>query len=698
MERVEAMNGLAAFLEPVNILLLEDNAADVDLLSAILLDSDIACRLTVVDHRAAFLSTLNTQPVDIVLSDYSLPDFDGLSAIALVKDSFPDVPCILVSGVLGEDRAVGALKSGATDYILKQNLDCLVPAVKRALREQQERRALLQATADLQDSETRFRTSVETMADCFMLLPAVRDSEGFIQDFTVGYLNSAACKYLSVSQSGQVGNPLYTVIPAFKNTAREKSKRLEKFDLFLAFCGVIETGYPFSGELICNAYQLSDQFVVVDIRVAKLDDELVVTWRDVTEKKQDEQRYLQLLATADSSFNQVEQANQFRDVFLGNLSHELRSPLSTIMGWLEISGDHLDNEALLSRAIQTSYHNAELIDRLIQDLLDVSRLPYNGLECDLESLSLDRLVSLVSDIVETSKPAARNKNIEITLLPLLLSDSSRGSILGNFARLQQVFRNLISNALKFTPAGGQISVSLEQTADLIAVSVQDTGIGISSAAMPHIFERFWQGGQSSPAVSYHRFYGGLGLGLPIVSYIVEAHGGQVSADSAGFGKGSCFKVDLPLASKQILSEADSAKASASEPLEADSLAGCRVLIFEDNPDGLEVYTFMLEAYGATVEAALSADAGLKIFREFQPDVLVSDLVMPGKSGYELIREIRSLPAVAGGSVPAIALTALSEPQYRTQALLAGFQQHVVKPIELQEMAAIVSKLYRLSST
>lgn len=695
MERVEEMNGIATALEGISILLLEDNAADVELLLATLLDSDLNCTFTVVDTRDAFFSVLDNQQIDVVIADYSSPTFDGLSAVEFMKSRLPNIPCILVSAVLSEDLVVEAIKSGAANYIVKQNLGRLVPAIERALREQKEKEALLSATANLRAREKRFQTSIETMADCFMMLSSVQDSEGFIQDFTVSYLNAAACEVLAVSRERYVGKSVYTVIPAFKTTARENFEGSEDFDLFLVFCGVVETGYPFMGELIFSAYQPSDQFVAIDIRIVRLDDELVVTWRDITEKKRDEQRYSQLLAAAESACNQLEKVNQFKNDFLGNLSHELRSPLSTIMRWLEVSNNYHDDEESLTKAIQTSYYNAELLAQLIEDLLDVSKLPDDGFQCNLEPLSFDNLTGLILEVVDAIAPAARNKDIEIVFSPELSTNNVRDSVLGDSTRLQRAFRNLLFNALKFTPAGGRITVSLEQTLDSIAVSVQDTGVGISSEAMPHIFERFWQGECASFTASRHSSYGGLGLGLPIVKHIVLAHNGQISANSAGPGRGSCFRVELPLASKQLLLNSASSKASATA-LAANVLEGCRVLIVEAYPDGLEVYVSMLEACGATVEGVQSADDALKLFQEFSPHLLISELVLPGKSGYELIREIRSFPATAGGNVLAIALTALSESSYRTRALLAGFQQHIAKPIELQEMVAVVSRLYQLA--
>ncbi len=728
--------------ETVNVLLLEDNSADVEILTTTLDRGGLECVFTVVETRAAFQSALETQSIDIVLSDYSLPAFNGLSAIELVIEQFPEVPCVLVSGILGEERAIEALKSGATDYVLKQRLERLVPAVKRALRERKERQALAEATAELKASETRFRTSVETMADCFMLLESVRDFEENIQDLVVGYLNEAACEYLSVDQSDQGGKSLYAVIPAFKdavgNTALTKAltRALTKVtpnkgpDLFLSFCGVIESDSAFAEEVTIKGHQSSDQFVVLDIRAAKLGDGLVLTWRDITEQEQNEQRRFQLLAETERARNQAEQANQFKDIFLANLSHELRSPLSAIIGWLEISSDRLDNRTLVAKAIETSCRNAKLVNHLIGDLIDVSRITQKGFFCDLEPLAIDRLIKIVANVIDTVSPAAKNKNIQVTFSYNQSAQRSVGQIMGDAPRLEQVVSNLLSNAVKSTSAKGQINIELETLPNAVTISVKDTGQGISQDILPHIFEPFWQTDETLYGSLGNSSRQGLGLGLSIVHYIVEAHGGQVSAQSDGLGAGSSFLVNLPLASELALSvqassaleppvqtglnvenyqqngqpgdEAVTDNVIASQPkdsnptVESTLLKGRRVLVVEDYQDGLDVYTFMLEAYGATVRAALSTEAALQIFHQFKPDVVVSDIDLPSKSGYELVREIRALPAHEGGDIPAIALTAFSGPRYRTRALLAGFQQYIVKPIELQEMATAVASLCQLS--
>ncbi|MGC1219652.1 MAG: response regulator [Phormidesmis sp.] len=736
--------------DTIKVLLLEDDPTDVELLTTTLSNGGLDCTFVVVETRREFQSVLETQPIDIVLADYSLPAFDGLSAIELVKARFPEIPCVLVSGILGEDRAVEALKSGATDYVLKQRSQRLMPAIKRALREREERQALAKATADLKASEARFRTSVETMADCLMLLESVRDSAGAIQDLAVSYLNEAACNYLSVTQDDQIGKSLYAVVPAFKTMAgntiggaasqglKEGTRKgfdlVNNPDLFLSFCGVIENDTSFAKEVTISGHQGAAQFVVIDIRAAKLEDGLVLTWRDVTEQKQGEQRRLHLLAETERAKNQAEQANQFKDIFLANLSHELRSPLSAIIGWLEISGERLDNPTLVAKAIDTSCRNAKLLNHLIGDLIDVSRITQGGFFCDLKPLAIDSLFEIITDAIDTHSLAAQKSNIQITFSPKfsprqLASQSSPSAdqpavqIMGDAARLQQVIGNLLSNAVKFTPAKGQVNIDVEMLPNAVAISVKDTGRGISSNVLPHVFEPFWQTDETlygSPGD--HRQ--GLRLGLSIAHYIVEAHGGKVTAESDGFGAGSRFCVSLPLASKLALlaatsSELEPAKrnqpdkdspfaasetteskttASGTTALSATLLEGYRVLVVEDYQDGLDVYMFMLEAYGATVRGARSADVALEIFHQFRPDVVVSDIDLPNKSGHELIREIRTFPADEGGDVPAIALTAFSGPTHRTQALLAGFQQHIVKPIELQELAAAVASISQLSQS
>lgn len=686
----------------LRFLLLEDNPADAELVSTTLDNSDLACEFIVVETREDFCQALQSQPIDIVLADYSLPTFTGMEAIKIVNDQFSEIPCILVSGVLGEERAIEAIKSGAANYVLKKRLEQLVPAVKRSLRERQEKQMLARAAAELKKNEARFRTSVEAMADCLVILSAARDAHGTIKDFTVEYINEMARQYLLVSLEEQVGESIYALIPSFRDTG--------DVYLFSEFCFVVENGRPYQHEVCLYGCQkknaaMADQFVAIEVRAAKLDNGLVVTWRDVTQRKKLEQQRIRLLAEAEASRTQAIQDNQRKDEFLASFSHELRSPISNISGWLQLLEANQQSADFGDKALEVIQRNAKLLERLASDLLDGFRMTQGKFRCHLVPTELDRLTQIVLEAIESVKPISRDENTRIVFDPPPFPLS--GNFSGDAIRLQQVVQNLLSNAIRFTQAQGQIMVDIKQQEAAIAISVKDTGAGMSPDALSHVFERFWQAKQS-----LNKAESGAGLGLSIVKHIVEAHGGQIKAESEGPDRGSTFTVELPLldtasdelnsievpaARQRSLSMAqpttsqDSFSDSAfSNSSVGGSLKGIRVLVVDDQADSLDICKTMLEMHGAKVEEASAAAEAIEALRRFRPHVMVSDLAMPDVDGYGLIRQIRALPALEGGCIPAIALSAYTEELDRTRALLAGFQLHIAKPINFKDIVESVA--------
>ncbi|NEP17656.1 MAG: response regulator [Leptolyngbya sp. SIO4C1] len=668
----------------LRFLLLEDDPNDVELISAKLANSELDCEVHVVDTKTDFQTSLEAQTYDLVLADYSLPDYDGISAIQAVRARDPYVPCILLSGVLGEERAVEALKSGATDYVLKQRLERLINVIKRALREKQERLQLAQARAALAESEERFRTSVETMLDCLMILSAVQNEDGYIQDFAIRYINQAACQYLSFSPEEQRERTVFEAIPALKTA--------QNADIFASYRWTVETGRPFQQEILLQSDSDDAQFVALDMRAAKLGSGLVVTWRDVTERRQSQQQQQQLLATAQTARAQAEKADRLKDEFLATLSHELRTPLSAIYGWLQLVLAGRLKTTTLNKALTTIHQNVHLLNQLIDDILDVSRIIQGKLKLSSQPLTFSELSVLIEEAIDVVTLAAQAKNITINFTPCFAA----GHILADTDRLRQVVWNLLSNAIKFTPAEGQVSLTLAPRDRTAVIQVTDTGQGIHPEMLPVIFDRFRQANSSSM-----RDYSGLGLGLSIARHIVELHGGSVTAESPGLGQGSTFTVEIPL---QVASEANqsangSQQINLTSPLPPDiSLDAVRVLIVEDVKDARDVYLLMLQECGAEVEGAASAAEAFERFQDFRPHVLVSDISMPGENGYSLIRRIRALPAAQGGQTPAVALTAYARAEERTRALLAGFQIYVPKPVDLVELTTVVLTLHQKSST
>ncbi|MBD2165268.1 CHASE domain-containing protein [Calothrix membranacea FACHB-236] len=397
---------------------------------------------------------------------------------------------------------------------------------------------------------------------------------------------------------------------------------------------------------------------------------------DITDRKLSEQERERLLTEAEA-------ANRMKDEFLGTLSHELRTPLNAMLGWTQLLRSRRFDENTTARALETIDRNTRSLAQLIEDVLDVSRIIQGKL-----SLSLQRveLVPVVEAAIETVHPAADAKEIRIECR----FDPDVGIVIADANRLQQIIWNLLSNAVKFTPKGGRVEVQLQRINSRVQICVSDNGSGIPPEFLPFVFDRFRQADSSST-----RSHGGLGLGLAIVRHLVELHGGTVSAESPGIGKGATFIINLPMRAIAV----DHTTSPHREPSinsdrldEPQTLNGLRVLVVDDEPDARQLLTTVLSPYGAQVMTAASAAEALAAVPQFHPDVLVSDIGMPKEDGYVLIRQLRGLPPEQGGRIPAVALTAYARSEDRTQALLAGFQLHIPKPVNPAELVAVIANL------
>lgn len=372
---------------------------------------------------------------------------------------------------------------------------------------------------------------------------------------------------------------------------------------------------------------------------------------------------------------QLKQANRIKDEFLAVLSHELRSPLNPILGWSKLlQGGKLD-KLKTAQALATIERNAKLQAELIEDLLDVSRILQGKLSLNVRSVNL---AAIIRAAIETVYLAAAAKSIAIeTML-----DPEVGQVSGDATRLQQVVWNLLSNAVKFTPTGGHVTVQLEQVENQAQITISDTGKGILPNFVPYMFDYFRQEDSATT-----RKFGGLGLGLAIVRYLVELHGGTIQVVSLGEGLGATFTVKLPLMSVQSTVNLD--RPSTESSLD---LSGIQVLVIDDETDSREFVAFVLEQAGAEVTAATTAGEGFAMLTQSQPDVLLSDIGMPDMDGYTLMRQVRMLPPERGGNVLAIALTAYAGDFNQQQALQAGFQQHLAKPIEPAALIRVIANL------
>ena len=380
--------------------------------------------------------------------------------------------------------------------------------------------------------------------------------------------------------------------------------------------------------------------------------------------------------------SEAEKANQMKDEFLAVLSHELRTPLNAMLGWTQLIRKGRLGPEETQRAIEIIERNARVQEQLVSDLLDMSRIISGKFRLELEGIELR---PVVESALDTVRPAAAAKGVRLEAAIELRC----GEILADPNRLQQVVWNLISNAIKFTPTGGRVNLRARRVNSDIEITVQDTGIGIKPEFLPHVFDRFRQAD-----ASLRRHEGGLGLGLAIVRHLVEAHGGAVRADSPGEGKGASFTVRLPAkpaipGESKALSSAHTA--AANPPPDLLRVRGLRILVVDDDPDALTLIRRQLEGLQAVVCLAESAQEAVREFTAFRPDLLVCDIGMPGKDGYELIREIRALERDRH-KTPAIALTAFARPEDRDRAMEAGFQLHLSKPVESDTLAQAVASM------
>jgi PAS domain S-box-containing protein len=381
-----------------------------------------------------------------------------------------------------------------------------------------------------------------------------------------------------------------------------------------------------------------------------------------------------LLARELEARAEAEAANQAKDQFLAMLSHELRTPLNAMLGWVRmLRGGRLD-AAGAAHGLEVIERNVRQQTQIIADLLDVSRIVSGKLTVEMGPVELAPTIEIVLD---TFRPTAHAKGIEL----VGVLDPATGSVTGDAARLEQVMSNLVSNALKFTPAGGRVTVTLERAGDRARMTVSDTGCGIGADFLPFLFERFRQADSTTT-----RVHGGLGLGLAIVRHLVEVHRGWVRAESHGEGQGATFTVELPLRMT------DAAVAWVAVPSRWNgteaTLAGTRVLLVDDDADSLELMKVILEQHGATVDTVRSVDEALRGLDRVVPDVLVSDISMPGEDGFDLMRRVRAMEGPAQGT-PAIAVSAYARPEDAARAVAAGFRRHLAKPVDPRELVRAI---------
>ncbi|MGF1934040.1 MAG: response regulator [Nostoc sp. ChiQUE02] len=648
----------------LRFLLLEDSLLDAELTQMILSEGGINCELIRVETGADFLAALEAETFDLILADYALPSFDGISALEIARNRTPEVPFIFVSAVLGEELAIEALKNGATDYVLKQRLGRLIPSVQRALREAKERRERKQAEESLQKSEARYRRIVDTSYEGIWMIDSQIRTE---------YVNQRLSQMLGYPAEEILGRSMFDFMDRADDiAAQEKLEWLKREGSDLK-----------EGRLRCKDGSYIWTLISARAIFGEQNEFLgaIAMLTDITDRKRTEEERDRLLQLEKRAREEAEAANRIKDEFLAVLSHELRSPLNPILGWAKLLQSRKFDETSLKKALETIERNAKLQAELIEDLLDVSRILQGKLNLNMFPVNL---ASTIKAAIETVRLAAEAKSIQIeTML-----EPTVGRVLGDSVRLQQVLWNLLSNAIKFTATGGQVNVRLECIDDQAQITVSDTGKGIHPDFLPHVFDYFRQGDSTTT-----RKFGGLGLGLAIARHLIEMHGGTIWAESLGEDRGAIFTVRLPLIKDGATIKDDINIDSSTVAFTSSPLKGVQVLIVDDNADTRDFFSFVLEQFGAIVTAVASGDEALQALKQSKPDILLSDIGMPEMNGYMLMQQVRNLEAAAGGKqMPAIALTAYAGEINHQQALKAGFQQHIVKPVAPEDLLMAISNL------
>lgn len=642
------------------ILHIDDNEANRYLVHRILQDADF----DVIEAAtgACGLEAIAEQAPALIILDVKLPDASGFDVCRQIR-STPEsafIPVLHLSATFTDSENIAAgLESGADAYLTYpvEPIE-LVATVRSLLR-------IRQAESAASASARQWQTTFDAIKDSVCLVN---------QESTVIRCNRAMTKLLREPASSLLGCNYDELVRTKLKTGdgscfrRAKETRTRQ---------VLE-------------FQVNERWFAKTVDPI-LDEEntfngAVLTLADITERKQSEallqaqnERLNQLALSLRQQTEQAQQANRIKDEFLAVLSHELRSPLNPILGWAKLLQVRKLDEAKTKHALATIERNARLQSQLIEDLLDVSRILRGKLNLKIDQVDLPIVIAAALETVRTSAEA-KSIQIQQVFAPNIVS------VTGDASRLQQVVWNLLSNAVKFTPVAGQVQVRLEQvdspdndTMGYAQISVKDTGKGIDPDFLPHVFDYFRQADGSTT-----RQFGGLGLGLAIVHYLVELHGGTVQAESPGEGQGATFTVRLPTVAASSI---DSNKSSSTTHSETD-LNALRVLVVDDEQDSREFVAFLLQQYGAVVTIAQSTNQALSFLEQADFDLLISDIGMPTSDGYALIRQIRSRTD-APGKIAAIALTAYASEADQQQAIAAGFQKHITKPIEPEEFVRVV---------
>ncbi len=629
----------------IAIIHLEDSLLDAELIRSRLVKDGLKFEAIRVDGHAQFIEALASRRYDLILADYALPGFDGLSALEIARERAPDTPFLFVSGVLGEEVAIETLKKGATDYVLKHRLDRLVPAVRRALLESRERGERRRAEAALRESERMHRLTLDSVRDYAIL---TMDTLGRITSS-----NAGAEQVLGYREAELVGRPVDVLF------------RPEEVDAGIPRRVLDRAGARGPGDDDERYYVRKDgsYFWGSGLVMPLLDEAgrlrgFTKVVRDMTERKRAEEA--------------LREADRRKDEFLAMLAHELRNPLSAINNAAQLARRPSLSPERLEWAKDVIVNQVKHLTRLVDDLLDVSRITQGKIRLMVETLDL---ATLLEKAIETTRPWIDERRHELTLEigpgPLRIE--------GDPTRLEQVFANLLTNAAKYTEPGGQITLSARSDGPDLVIEVRDNGVGIDPSMLARVFDLF---AQVEPSLD--RAQGGLGIGLTVVKRLVELHGGRIVARSAGVGQGSSFQVRLPaLASTAEVQPIRRAVPRIARP-------GSRILVVDDNTYTAGALSDLLQMSGFEVRSVHDGVEALACARELRPDIILLDIGLPGLDGYQVAEQIRREEGNDRSVI--IAITGYGEEQARRRSREAGFDHHLVKPVDYDDLLSLVAQV------
>jgi len=631
------------------LLMVEDDPRDAELALYKLERAGLLIDATTVDNEASFRDALSGSRFDIIVSDFHLPAFTGAAALSIAQELAPGTPFIVVSGMLGEERAVDMVRSGATDYVLKQRLERLPLVVRRALAESEERDRRARAEARLQDRESYFAQLIGTLRDFSV---SSLDEDGMITSWNAaserifGYPASAVlgrtCDMFEVPGSTEI-RPHDELRVAREAGSVSSDRWLRRQDGVLFHAAVVTTAIMVDGAP--RGYSR----IVRDTTDARLAADLL-----------------------EAAKNQAEVANRAKDRFLAVLSHELRSPLNAISAAVGILAFDKDLSEINRRSVELIQRNVRAEARLFDDLLDISRIVNDKLPLTLDVVDMDTLLRNTAD---SFRPEALAAGIALNVR----TEGRTVNVWGDAVRLQQILSNLLKNAIKFSSRGDRIDASLTVDDDEVHVRVTDTGIGISEADFPRIFVAFEQGDEDP-----QRQRGGLGLGLAIADSLARQHRGRLSVSSPGVGQGSSFTLCLPLYDRPI-----------SEPqVEAShvqqSQGNLRILLVEDSEDAAEMMNELLSLMGYECTVAGRVSIAKRLLGQQDFDVLLCDMGLPDGDGIDVLKDFdTSLGQTA------IAITGYGMQEDIQRSIAAGFSEHMTKPIDFDRLERALMSARRI---